>query len=456
MSLLADLLGDTIREARARFPDVDFLRPGGELHVDLAPTVVDRVRVDLDSSSAPLHLQSLGLTTTDGLAAADLATRGTITASSWRGTSLEDFEPLRLFDADHPSGHVIHTEVEDHPWVEATFDEPVELTAVHLRGIDQRAISLARNIRVHVGAPGADLVTVHDATRRRDELTTFLGETVDRAPDEVRAEYGVLVEPLGLALTGRYREARAVFKALKKSISDDTARTYRQAVNQGFLLERSLEWTTHGPLRSFRFWTEPEKLEYIRFAVSVADALRELTPNVCFGYGAALAVVRDHDLIPHDDDLDLIIAFEPDEAATLPEAHARVEEFLRARGFVVKGDFFGHRHVSIPGGKHVDVFSGLFEGDRVSWYPGTRGALERSTMFPSSQADLLGVACPLPADPVAYLSTIYGPGWSTPDPGFKHDWRKKAFADQAVAATQAAPSPAAAPSRSWLSRLLRR
>ena len=214
------------------------------------------------------------------------------------------------------------------------------------------------------------------------------------------------------------------------------------------LLQRALEWTAHGPTRSFRFWTPEEKVEYVRLTVSVAAALRELTPHVCFGYGAALAVVRDGDLIPHDDDLDLIVAFEPGEARTLPEAHALVEEHLRARGFAVKGDFFGHRHVAAtPGAKNVDVFSGLFEGDRISWYPGTRGALDRRTMFPTSEGELLGVACPLPAHPVTYLETIYGPGWSTPDPGFRHTWRKKDFADQATA-----PAPKPAP-RGWLARV---
>ncbi|MTB87465.1 hypothetical protein H9L21_06085 [Aeromicrobium senzhongii] len=456
MSGLEQALRGTIRQARERFPDLDFLSPGGELRVDVAPTTVDRVRVDVGAHVA-LQLQSVGVTTTEGLSTEQLVARSTVTASSWHGDTRAAFEPVRLLDAEHPSGIAVHTQAEQQPWVELTFEPPVEITGVRLRGLPGRAVVLNRAIRVQIGSPGEPLVTVHEADQRAAQVGAFVDESVAAVPAEARDEYARLAGPLTQTLTGRYGEARAAVKELKRTLSDDGRRAYVAAVNDELLRERSLEWTAHGPLRSFRFWSESEKLDYIEFAVSVADALRDLTPNVCFGYGAALAVVRDGDLIPHDDDLDLIIAFEPDEAATLPEAHARVEEFLRARGFVVKGDFFGHRHVARPGGKHIDVFSGLFEGDRVSWYPGTRGALARSSMFPISRGELLGISCPLPADPVTYLETIYGPGWSTPDPAFKHTWRKRDFADQAAPPPVAVEVPDApapdAPRRGWLDRM---
>ena len=456
MTVLEQSLRETIRQARERFPDLDFLRPGGELHVHVAPTTVDRVRIDVAGHVA-LQLQSVALTTTESLTADQLAARSTITASSWHGDTRDAAEPIRLLDIEHSDGVVVRTQTEQQPWVELALDPPVEITAVRLRGLPGRAVVLNRAIRVQVGSPGGPLVAVHEADQRAAQVRALLDESIADVAPEVRDEYALVMGPLAQTLTGRYPEARAAVKELKRTLSEDGRRAYVAAVNGELLHDRSLEWTAHGPVRSFRFWSEAEKLGYIEFAVSVAEALSELTPNVCFGYGAALAVVRDGDLIPHDDDLDLIIAFEPDEAATLPEAHARVEEFLRARGFEVRGDFFGHRHVARPGGKHIDVFSGLFEGDRVSWYPGTRGALDRSTMFPTSRGDLLGVSCPLPADPVRYLETIYGPGWSTPDPAFKHNWRKRDFADQAAPAPVAAEVPDApeptAPRRGWLDRL---
>ena len=64
----------------------------------------------------------------------------------------------------------------------------------------------------------------------------------------------------------------------------------------------------------------------------------------------------------------------------------------------MRGNYSAHRQIGRNNrGKHVDVFVGLFEGDAISWYPGTRGALDRDTMYPTTTAPLLGVECPIPA-----------------------------------------------------------
>ena len=52
-------------------------------------------------------------------------------------------------------------------------------------------------------------------------------------------------------------------------------------------------------------------------------------------------------------------------------------------------------------------------------------------MYPRTFAPLLGVDCPLPADPETYLATLYGPTWNTPDPHFAHRWDRSTYADLA-------------------------
>jgi len=446
---LADRIAGLVRESRDRFPELDLLRPGGELRLDLGGRAVERVRVEL-TPLVVLQLQSLGLETVEGLAPRELAAIATVTASSWGAPGEEAFDAARLFDADHPAGVAFRSSYEEAPWLEVVLARPVELTALRLRSVASRAASAHRDLRISVAGPGEDLVPVHDAAERGEQLMAFLTEHADRDEPELTAA----LEPLGLALTGRYPQARRALTDARHVLTPDLARAFRAVTNEGFLLERSLEWTTHGPLRSFRFWSHDEKVAYVRFAVEIADALADLTPNVAFGFGAALAAVRDHDLIPHDDDLDLIIAFEPHEATSLPAAHTRLEEFLRERGFTVSGDFFSHRHVGRAGSKKVDVFCGLFEGDRVSWYPGVRRGLSRDTMFPTTRTELLGVEVPLPAQPEEYLATIYGTGWNSSDPGFKHSWKKRDWLDLGVPAAD--DEPAAPARRSWLDRLRRR
>ena len=255
----------------------------------------------------------------------------------------------------------------------------------------------------------------------------------------------VLRDVLVDTASGAYAKGKE--KLASPDLDADLVKAFRGLVNEQLLPSRQLMWTIHGPCRSFRFWSEDEQLTYVRFASEVVDVLRDLTPHVSLGFGSVLSVVRDRALIPHDDDLDLIIGFEPQEAATLADGLALVSTFLTERGYAVRGNWSAHRQVArTPKGKHLDIFVGLFEGDAISWYPGTRGALDRDTMYPTAVADLLGVPCRIPARPETYLERLYGPGWISPDPNFAHRWDRSAYADLAGRPGPTPPAAPAAPS----------
>ena len=157
-------------------------------------------------------------------------------------------------------------------------------------------------------------------------------------------------------------------------------------------------------------WTDAEQVDYVADSARVVDALRSLTPNVCLGFGSVLAVIRDHALIPHDDDVDIIIGFEQNEAPSLADGLRRLEQHLHRLGYEVSGPFYAHRHVRLPGRKPVDVFVGIFEGESISWYPAARGSLTREIVFPASSAELLGIPCQIPAQPELYLSGCMAQG----------------------------------------------
>jgi hypothetical protein len=198
--------------------------------------------------------------------------------------------------------------------------------------------------------------------------------------------------------------------------------------NREILVGRSLEWTSHGIKRSFRFWSAPERRAYVEYASRVVDDLRSLSELVCLGFGSVLAAVRDGDLIPHDDDLDIIIGFGPDQAADLPTALDRLAEHLGEQGYAVTGNHVTHRWVRRrEGGPTVDVFVGMVEDGRVGWYPGKRRAFGVDEMFPVSTGTIAGVRCTLPRNPLLYLETVYGESWRIPDSGFKHDWNPREY-----------------------------
>ena len=414
-------LAALIRAARRDFPDLDFVAPGGVLDLRQSHRKVQRVRIE-GGPGQFLHLQALGLRDGAGDWVSDAAA---VTTSSWYKDYREKLEVSRLLDVEHPGGTTVHTGADEAPWCEVTLHRPTDLSGIRLVNVSGSTATRARGLRVLVQVADSWLVAYDHAARVAE-----LGGLLTEPAGPLHLPRLELSPVLTKAFAGDYTGARTDLDAMK-DLSDEERKEFRTTVSSNLLADRSLEWTIHGPQRCFRFWSQPEKVRYTQSAVEIASALATLTPNVCFGFGAALCVVRDHDLIPHDDDLDLIIGFDPHEAGSLPEGLTLVEQHLRPLGFTVSGNFSAHRHVKRGAVKHVDVFVGLFEGDTISWYPGTRGALDRRMMFPVSHASLLGVPVPLPRDPVTYLERLYGPGWRHPDPDFSHTWDRSAYADLA-------------------------
>ncbi len=408
-------------DAMARFPELGYLGPNGVLSIPVDTGPVTRLRLELPGQF--LHLQSIRLVTADG---SDGSLGARVTASSWYGPYGEAFDPARLFDWDHPSGTVVHTQKDSPSWVEVQFAHPLALAEVHLRNVAYETSTRARALRVIVRTRWRSRVLFDGAERRRALRAAMTAHDLSTADPQVQALLPVLVD----TFRGAYPAARAALD--EAELDADLVKAFRGVVNAELLPSRELLWGIHGPTRTFRFWSPEEQSSYVEFAVEVVEALRERTPHVCFGFGAVLSVVRDQALIPHDDDLDIIIGFEQHEAATLADGLALVTRALTDRGFAVRGNFSAHRQVGrTAASKPVDVFVGLFEGDVISWYPGTRGALNRDMMYPTTTAPLLGAECPVPARPEAYLVALYGEGWHTPDPNFTHRWDRSSYADLA-------------------------
>ncbi len=410
-------------------PELDFLRIDGSLRVDVGPTPIHGIRLDLRTGQ-PLHLRSV---TVAGVSAQPAAV---VTASGWSDAPVEAAD---LMD-DDPAEDAEHvTNAAEHTWLELTWDDGVPADGVLLRNVRSQWCHRGSGVVVSVRVPSGAWCTVFDGAARVEAARQSV---LARAREEYEEEQ--LVALMGCVFAtavGEYHDARMTVASFKRKMSDDRRAALKAVVNPTFLHERDREWTAHGPNRSFRYWSTQEKQVYLASAAELAADLRELTPRVCFGFGAALAVERDRDLIPHDDDLDLIIAFGSDEAITLEDGLARVEVHLRSLGYEVLGTGFAHRQAGRPGAKRVDVFVGLFDhGTRwwnrrrigrtaVAWYPGPRDVLTVSDVFPASYQTVLGVEVPMPRSPERYLRTQYGASWRVPDPGFRHRWARAPYGD---------------------------
>ncbi len=421
-------VADLIAVATERFVNLGFLAPDGLLDLRLDGGPLRGVRVELPRGQ--LRLQAIGVSA-DGVA--DVAPDASVRASSWDETGEAALDPVALLDVDAPTGTLVHTRADQPAWVEVSLRRPLPVTRIRVRNVTDDAARTARAIRVSARSRWRTKI-IYDgraALRAWGDIVTAAQAAAPSTPSTT-----ALIHALDLTVRGDYGRAHTY---LASKVADEGARRwFRGALNESLLPARHIEWTVHGPKRPFRNWSDAERQAYVADGAQVVDALRSLTPDVCFGFGSVLAVVRDHALIPHDDDIDIIIGFEPAAASTLAEGLRLVEEHLRPLGFDVSGGFAAHRHVRRPGRKHVDVFVGLDEGETISWYPGARGNLTREIVFPPIAAELLGVSCLIPAQPEVYLERLYGTGWRVPDPFFSHDWDRAAYAD--IAGT-AAPTP---------------
>ncbi len=232
-----------------------------------------------------------------------------------------------------------------------------------------------------------------------------------------------------LALSGDYDDA--YFQLRKdKALKDEEKKRVIAAVNDGLLFGRKLEWGNHGIKCSFRFWTDARKSAYVERSLEIVDLLRNhLTPHVCFGFGSVLGMIRDADMIAHDDDMDLIIAFPARRRLTFRKVLAELRILLTSHDFVVPGkDNLSHLSTARKGQAGTDVFVGFIESDRrVSWFPSRRRSLTFSDVFPARMMRFHGHDCPIPRDPLKYLQATYGPDWRTPIPNWNHDWDAKQY-----------------------------
>lgn len=425
------------------FTDLDFLDPNGRLELNARIPGVTCVRIELPTVQH-LHLKTVRLEA-DGLDRPRKQIR--LKASSALNKDYADVLAKRELLDPKKRTLGVYTKADDRPWLELTIDRPVDLRRLVIRNSEDQHAVRARGIQVLVRTEDGWWTTIYDGIERERKFRAtveqhFAGRPLSRRwQTSLRrrlnrpssAEPNIVEADLVRMLTSiQLRDYGNVFKDFDRiRLPKEQKSDFRRLITDRIALPRQLEWNIHGIKRSFRFWSEQEKKDYLGFAIEVIDSLKQLNDNVCFGFGSVFSVVRDHDLIPHDDDLDVLIGFDPDQATSLKQGLALLEECLRDSGFVVTGNFTSYRWVFPRGGEgpKLDAFVGLFEGDAISWYPGKRGALTREMMFPPIHRELLGFDCAVPNQPETYLEQVYGPDWATPNPHFRHTWRRREYAD---------------------------
>lgn len=386
------------------------------------------VRVSLTRPGI-LHLKWIEIFAQRGPDLVNVAPRGSVSASSSKPGNERLIAKGNVLRA-HNRSVGVHTQADERPWVCIDLGAPEDLRCIVLFNRGGDWASRAARLAVETSLDGVEWQQIYECEEAERQLLAVLARRRSYDVGGLEVPLRQMMDHVVVsALSADYDSANALLRGTP-GYSRQTKNQIAHAVTAHVLARRRLEWTNHSVKRTFRYWTEAEKQDYLRFANGLAEAIIALGYHACIGYGGVLSIVRDHDLIQHDDDLDLIVSLPRQSYATIGEGLNALGAKLQDLGYKVSGDYATHRHVSrLPNRRPVDVFAGFEEGEFVSWMPGPRRELRKTDVFPGIWRPLLGVRCLLPRDPFRYVEAVYGPEWMVPISRWNHTWDKAAYSD---------------------------
>jgi len=210
---------------------------------------------------------------------------------------------------------------------------------------------------------------------------------------------------------------------VQKMNSTFHAEAFIDLLNKKYLFPVEREITSlHGIMRTFRFFTDEQKQQHIKDVCDLVVLLQDCSEYVFLGYGSVLGALRDGRLIDHDDDLDIVVGFHQERAATASDAQKILMEFLGTRFKTFQPpDLDNHIHVYL-GNKKCDVFGGLIRDGRLYCNPAALKGIPIADIFPTQMIQLEGIACPMPANAERYLTLVYGESWPVPQKNYTYSW----------------------------------
>ncbi len=143
--------------------------------------------------------------------------------------------------------------------------------------------------------------------------------------------------------------------------------------------------------------------------------------------GTLLGLIREGDLIPHDDDIDLAVIIEGATTYEVVPNWQRLRALLPTLGLSALDQTetpLAHLQIELAPGVKADLFPAWFFGNNAFVYPHTAGELTVDDLLPLAVHEVHGARVPVPKNPQALLRTNYGDDWGTPDPTFRFDWAR--------------------------------
>lgn len=173
--------------------------------------------------------------------------------------------------------------------------------------------------------------------------------------------------------------------------------------------------------------TDQSVREFIIEAVdAILHDLRDKAGLDAFlAFGCLLGAVRTGRMIGHDADADVAYLSKHTHPLDIIRENRAALSVMRRLGYnIVEMSAAGFKiWLQLPGGRRcgVDVFGSYFFDGGFYMLPTVHGALDRTSLLPTSTVVLEGRELIAPAKPEDLLALTYGPSWRVPDPSFKYE-----------------------------------
>ncbi|WP_137168118.1 discoidin domain-containing protein [Salinimonas lutimaris] len=305
-------------------------------------------------------------------------------------------------------GNGFHTKREKNPWLVIDLGTIRNLDKVVIYNREDQFYTRALSLRIECSQNLRDWGLVHDNWK---PLKTFDNT---RLTEHTKALLHVAVldaEP-----------ATAYINKLKKSGDISAALAFQQEVNE-LLAPKELALGPHGLTQTFNMRSDAAKDKVVRELSWLLSVFNDKLGIAAFiSSGTLLGVVRDGQLIPHDDDVDICyISNETTEQGILAEREAMVRA-LTEEGCRVAPSGIAHYWCTTPGGQAIDLFTGYVQQNECFMNP--IGSVSKADVLPLQDKFFHGHNLKLPANPEPLLQLNYGPNWRYPDPLWTFDWSK--------------------------------
>lgn len=320
----------------------------------------------------------------------------------------EKYDGQGVVNGEPKGGCGHHTKTEEKPWLVIDLKKVYEISKIVVFNRDDafyhRALSL--------------LITASCDLENWNKL-------FDNYAYKLSSDYKDLTYEEKCLLNCSALEIEPVRKLIGKLNSEGSKpRALELLAKSNTLLESfNLSVGPHGLTRTFAIRTEKEKYKAYNALSNLLSIINEEFEVSAFASsGTLLGIVREGQLLGHDDDLDICYISAHEENEGILNERQKLAKFLTDNGYKVANSNVAHLWCTTPEGITIDIFTGWFAGTSCIMNPLPRIGVPKKAVLPLKIEECNGFGIYIPHIPVELLELNYGKNWEDPDPLWVFDW----------------------------------